>query len=133
MKIGFTGTQRGMTAKQSAEFREFCRKHRKLITEFHHGDCVGADAEAHDIVAQEIGVDIIWIHPGTNWTKRAHKDSPHVSAPAPNLERNRWIVTRTDALVACPGEAEEVLRSGTWMTIREARDRQKKPYRILLP
>lgn len=122
-----------MTPRQKRALRAFFRRYKHLIASFHHGDCIGADAEAHDIAVEELGVERIWIHPGNNPRKRAYKDSPHISAPAGNLDRNRWIVTRTDVLIGAPSTREEVLRSGTWMTIREARDRQKKPYRILEP
>lgn len=39
----------------------------------------------------------------------------------PYLERNNDIVKNSDVLVACPASKTEVLRSGTWATIRKAR------------
>jgi len=45
MKIGFTGTQRGMTDAQKNTLRKMVPNDAEL----HHGDCVGTDAEAHDI------------------------------------------------------------------------------------
>ena len=63
---------------------------RKLLDggagEFHHGDCVGADSEAHDI-ADECGYGII-LHPPTNQSERQNwrlvaDDDVLTSAPRP--------------------------------------------------
>jgi hypothetical protein len=42
------------------------------------------------------------------------------------LERNTEIVKACDVLIATPKEQDEVLRSGTWATIRRARKYDKK-------
>lgn len=47
MKIGFTGTRQGMTPAQRLKATHWLAK--LSATEFHHGDCMGADAEAHAI------------------------------------------------------------------------------------
>ena len=44
MKIGFTGTQKGMTTAQAYSFIELISG--MEIDEFHHGDCIGADYNA---------------------------------------------------------------------------------------
>jgi hypothetical protein len=45
-KIGFTGTQDGMTDQQKSMLRDLLDGG---TGEFHHGDGIGADSEAHDI------------------------------------------------------------------------------------
>ena len=44
----------------------------------------------------------------------------------PYLERNRNIVDNTTMLVAFPNNNKELLKSGTWSTIRYAKKRNKK-------
>jgi hypothetical protein len=132
-RLAWTSTKKGMTERQKNRLRFVLTNAKDRIAEFHHGDCIGGDAEAHDIAADILGVDKIWIHPGSNPRLRAYKKSPHILPPDDNLDRNRTMVRICDGLLAAPETKEEVIRSGTWMTIREARDRQKKPFKILEP
>ncbi len=44
----------------------------------------------------------------------------------PYLERNRDIVDASEVLIACPSTREEVMRSGTWATVRYARKKGMK-------
>ena len=126
MVIGFTGTQRGMTPAQAREVeRQFA-----LGTVLHHGDCVGADHEAHSI-ARKLGM-IIVLHPPNSGVKRAYCQADKVMPPAPYLIRNHEIVDASKILIAAPKESSEVLRSGTWATIRYA-NRQGVLVRIVLP
>jgi hypothetical protein len=134
MKIGFTGTQRGMTAHQKARLVTILTalwpEADELKWEFHHGDCVGADFEAATI-AKQLGFWIVgW--PPEIATKRAYFKSDETHDPAPYLERNRFIVNATERLIAAPKENEEVLRSGTWATIRHAR-KMSRPIDIVWP
>ena len=43
--------------------------------------------------------------------------------PQDYLVRNMNIVNQSDVLIAAPKEEVEVLRSGTWSTIRKARNK----------
>ena len=85
MKVGFTGTQAGLTPKQKLELRSLLTDYRDDITEFHHGDCIGADADAHEIAAEILGVECIFIHPPEDDKKRAFCKSPHIARPRPYL------------------------------------------------
>jgi hypothetical protein len=131
MKVGFTGTQSGMSRHQAAQLID------NLValecTEFHHGDCIGADNQA-DVLARNI-VGRIVVHPPTNDSKRAfttRKAGTVVRPPKPYLERNHDIVDETDVLIATPrDERVEELRSGTWATVRYARKQGKRV--IILP
>lgn len=118
MIVGFTGTQEGMTTLQKGSARGFL----SLISgELHHGDCIGADAEMHDI-AEALGWDTI-IHPPANEAKRAFKSGTRILRPLPYLVRNKHIVEASSIMIATPKEFEEQLRSGTWSTVRYARRR----------
>lgn len=127
--FGFTGTQLGMTEAQKASLRGFLSGG---SGEVHHGDCVGADSEAHDI-ALDCGYGIV-LHPPTNYSKRVWREVPfHQMRPErPYMERNRFIVLDTKALIAAPAEAEEQPRGGTWYTFRFAR-RHGKTTVLILP
>ena len=109
MRIGFTGTRQGMTREQERTLRDLLASHRGAV--LHHGDCVGADEQAHDI-AVSLGCGIV-IHPPLLEAQRAFKPAPQIRAPKPYLVRNKDIVRETDLLVAAPKEALEQHRSGT--------------------
>jgi hypothetical protein len=95
------------------------------ITEFHHGDCVGADAEAHHIAVYHLGVDRVFIHPPINPNRRAFCQSPNILPPEDYLKRDLAIVLATDRLIACPKAGDPAPRSGTWYTVRRAQERGK--------
>lgn len=134
MRIGFTGTREGITAAQRAIFEGCFRA--TGATEFHHGACVGADAEVAVWVAtvrmpQPAGAPTPQLTP---WCRIHARPSnlPGMTDPAalrmsdfrypekPPLDRNRDIVDACDKLIACPRGPEEE-RSGTWATVRYAR------------
>jgi hypothetical protein len=71
----------------------------------HHGDAVGADAEAHE-QAVALGWSVI-IHPPINEAWRARKAASEERAPKPYLVRNRDIVDETELLVAALADAVE--------------------------
>lgn len=147
--IGFTGPREGLTDEQRAALQlvlETSMAVHDIYTvgetpeapAFHHGDCVGADAQAHEI-ARAVGWVII-IHPPENDSQRAFcglmgEEVELMRKPLPYLERNKQIVEHSKLLIACPGTMEELLRSGTWSTVRYARDRRRQwrnQYRILV-
>jgi hypothetical protein len=124
MKIGFTGTQIGMSAEQKKIFHNFCEiiLNDSNFNEFHHGDCLGADEDAHNIVKNLSEKVLIHIHPPKIKDKRSFCENSHkIYEEKDYLVRNRDIVNSSDILIATPKEVGEQLRSGTWATIRYAK------------
>jgi hypothetical protein len=126
LKIGFTGTQQGMTAKQKLKIAQILSHHVKNsgLKELHVGDCIGADEEAVSI-GRKVGTIKIIGHPPDNDSKRAFCKYDKMHDPLPYLDRNKKIVEKSSILVAAPGGPER-LRSGTWATIRHARKQGKQ-------
>jgi hypothetical protein len=129
MIVSFTGTQTGMTQKQKYVLEDLLDELHAL--ELHHGDCIGADEEAH-IIALIIGMRIV-IHPPDDDSKRAFcKLAAEVREPKPYLVRNDDIAEEGEVLIATPKEYEEKVRSGTWATVRYARKKGRDIF-IILP
>lgn len=133
MKIGFTGTRHGMNVEQKEQLKRVLQA--ETVTEFHHGDCVGADDQADDI-AIEFGLRVV-LHPPIREVLRAHcerklyRKSPLIILERKEyISRNHDIVDATDGLIVAPHTREETIRSGTWATYRYVKG-QNKPYVIL--
>lgn len=121
-----------MSPQQQTELGNILAMLRSRYTKvyFHHGDCKWADEQAHDI-ARKAGCLII-IHPPTVPTKRAFcQGAFHVYDEAPYLVRNRHIVHCSEWLIAAPHTDVEMIRSGTWSTIRYARSQNLRIHRLL--
>lgn len=130
LRIGFTGTREGMSLRQRKAFAKFLSQVR--IQEFHHGDCKGADANAHNIIMAIFGSHAdIHVHPPNEKSMRAFC-SGTIYRAKPYLDRNRDIVNRTEILIATPFDSIEKLRSGTWSTIRYAK-KIGRPVYIIFP
>lgn len=95
---------------------------RWACSELHHGDCIGADYEAHALARSLVGEGIhIVIHPPRVEKNRAFCEGDEIRKPKTYLERNRDIVDASDILLAAPkGSEHEYFRSGTWHTVRYA-------------
>lgn len=110
--IGFTGTRNGMTRKQLTTVQGLLAD----ATAFHHGDCVGADAEAHHLVTCRRV-----LHPPTDEKLRAFcpvGPLDEILPAKPYLERNKDIVRACDLLVAAPSMSNgRVTSRGTWSTV----------------
>lgn len=124
--VAFTGTQLGMTLLQqtavSRMLEKLVARHRDRLYAV-HGDCVGADA-MFDGLCVIHGIRR-GIYPSDVEAKRAHcerRGAEVLAAPAPPLERNTPIAAAGDLLIAAPKEYDEELRSGTWATVRRARE-----------
>ncbi len=125
MKVGFTGTQKGMTDRQLSKLDGMLRalSAPSPIEEFHHGDCIGADEQFHQAVNDP---DRTIIHPPEDDKKRAWCHSRHILKPKPYLKRNHDIVDATDVVIATPRTSYGEIWSGTWATIRYAQSKGKK-------
>ena len=108
MIVSFTGTRHGMSETQKDQFAFVISYFKSGTNAFHYGTHhdvnLLADREAESI-ARAVG-----------FTTKAHN-----AFRGEELERNRELVACGDILIAAPLSDEEVLRSGTWMTIRAAR------------
>lgn len=130
MNVGFTGTRKGMLSPQKESFVRLLVFLAPGMESFHHGDCVGADAEAHWMVKQLV-IDPkpkIVIHPPENDTNRAFCNSARLDEKVETREakdylvRNEDIIDETEVLIATPkGMGEEFRGSGTWHAVRYAR------------
>lgn len=134
MKVGFTGTRLGMTLPQLRAFQlTVCDidTHDLVISEFHHGDCVGADTQAHDFMQTVRKVEV-HIHPPIDPKHRAWNHADVLYDPQKYHTRNRAIMRRADVAIACPENMKWRPGSGTWGTIVYARQRQK-PLALIYP
>lgn len=130
MKVSFTGSQRGLTGRQWTKLLDLLRELKPSVVA--HGGCIGAD-DAVDDLAVELGI-FRAIFPSDHPTKalpfdhfvakrgadRAGGGFTWAAVKAP-LARNPDIVAVGELLIACPKEVREVIRSGTWATVRLAR------------
>ena len=132
MVIGFTGTREGMSKGQQTQLWKLMGK----ATEAHHGDCIGADEQFHEVCA-ELEIPII-IFPPDDDKLRAYCTSGNIIRIHPELPyliRNKLIVETCEILIACPKERNEPppqRGQGTWSTVRYAR-RIGRRMRILWP
>jgi hypothetical protein len=124
-KIGFTGTKQGMKSEQLEALEKLLAilRNRSDFLEFHHGDCKGADAQAH-ILAMNLGFKIV-IHPPKNPKTRAFCKGHEIREEKEYSVRDHDIVDECDQLIVVPKLRKEELRSGTWATYRYAKKRNK--------
>lgn len=134
MKVGFTGTQRGMTPIQRVEFTSALLVLGEDDTPniLHQGDCIGADANAA-LIGRELGFSIV-SHPPILAVKRAFFEADVTMPQRDYISRNHDIVNAVEYMLATPGEMIEQLRSGTWATIRYAKKaKHLKGWAIIFP
>ena len=141
--FAFTGTRQGMTDQQLNRLGKLLLELRP--THMNNGDCVGADAEAQDLCAMlsfgptiklypafECGHPLRWGQfccPNKGGPYR-HEKVVYINRILKPLTRNKVMVDSAQYTIACPAEAHEVLRSGTWSTIRYTRKVGKRLYLI---
>ena len=113
MRLGFTGTRKGLTEPQRAALESLVRS-LKDVAEAHHGDAVGADAEFSLLLRACHPRAVIFAHPCDILSQRTWRSAwDRTHPPKPPLDRNHDIVDASDLLVACPAGTEEERRSGT--------------------
>ena len=130
MRVGFTGTQNGMTDKQMSSMIELLRKLKTPISWLHHGVCIGADEQTATL-AREIGYKLHG-HPPLSTRKMSKIFSDVTEEPKEYLVRNHDIVDSVRVLIAAPATQHEMIRSGTWATWRYANSLDK-PSILVLP
>ena len=132
--IGFTGSRSGLSAGQRRTFENFLKEMSKRAVRSRdnllvvHGDCVGADADVGG-VCKSLSVPTA-TRPANMPHMRALTSTAALAPPEDPLLRNKKIVDDCNMLVACPSSATEVLRSGTWATIRAGRKAKKQVFVI---
>lgn len=121
LEISFTGSRTGMTDQQKLAVDE------KLVgkpSQVNHGDCIGADAEFHQIMYKKWEDNLrIDTFPGHIERYRAFCQPARVHRSRNTLERNRLIVMLAEVLVTTPKSEQEKISSGTWYTMEYAQER----------
>jgi len=124
MIVSVSGSRDGSTPYQHQQVKLFIKTYHEYIEELHHGQCKGFDEEVHDL-AMEHSIKIV-IHPATKQKYLSDRKSEIMLPPKEYLERNKDLSQVCHLLIAAPSTEEEVMRSGTWSTIRYARKKGKK-------
>lgn len=122
MKLGMTGNRSGLSNEIKKMAKDFLEKN--SVSEVHHGDCLGSDTDFHNL-CESINIKII-IHPPINKKMRAFCKSDFILPEKDYIKRNHDIVDDTEMLIAFPSTNKEILRSGTWSTIRYAKKKKRK-------
>jgi len=128
MKIGVTGTRKGMNKQQREAIINFLIESK--AQELHHGDCVGVDVEVAEI-AHRIGYLTV-SHPPAKAALRANHNSNFVNESFDYFQRNRNIVDQTDMLLVVPLQNQPQSKGGTWYT-HDYAVKQGKPVVIFYP
>jgi hypothetical protein len=120
---GFTGTRNGLNDSQKKQIIDLLKNDldNGKIIEVHYGDCIGADTDFHNICNNLSSNIKIIIHPPNIYTIRSFCKSNYIHQPKAYLDRNKNIVDSCNILIGCPMNEQEILRSGTWSTIRYAK------------
>lgn len=117
VKIGFSGSRFGLSDMQKNILRHVVGD---KCGEFHHGLCVGGDADAHDIVREFKDFWKIIGHPPANSSLRANRICDELRPEKPYLMRNKDIVDETAFLIGMPKQ-QSPETGGTWYTINYCR------------
>lgn len=120
LSLGFTGTRDGFTDAQTKYFHAMLAGLglANRYADFHHGDCEGADAQAHDLVRQLCPDWTIHIHPGPEGDPhRAGRTGDVLYPPKTHFARNRDIVRASTHVIGVSKAPRRLERGGTWYTL----------------
>jgi hypothetical protein len=124
MRVGFTGTRHGMSAAQLDQLGFvlgllMMSSPRPIM--FDHGDGPGVDGRpSADAQAAQLAERYGFV-PAPHPVEQAENETWASAA----LRRDRVIAATCDVLVAAPRRDAEEVRSGTWATVRYAREAGK--------
>lgn len=129
--IGISGSQHGGTAAQleKAVGLALSVADPQEEAEVHHGMCRGVDTQMHFLLRARLPNARIHGWPGVNKSGQSPTRgmADHfvdvLHGEMPYLDRDREIVRAVETLIALPRTHVEQNRSGTWFTVRRARDR----------
>lgn len=130
MKVGFTGTRKGMTKEQHDVVTMLADlMHSSDLHEARHGMCIGADAQFNSIFGKCGYITYGYPASDVDSTNRAHCSVNFTMPAAPALTRNHTIVDESEVMIATPkGYEEEWRGSGTWAAIRYSAKSHKPTY-----
>lgn len=126
MILGFTGSRNKPNNNVYENLQKFIIENKNKIIEAHHGDCIGSD-KIFDNEIKKYGIKTI-IHPPNINNYRSFCSYDEIKSPMSFLKRNKNIVDSSNILIALPPTDHEIIRSGSWQTIRYARKKNKKIY-----
>lgn len=114
MKVGFTGTRKGMSGLQASQLQY-------VLALFYHADkAVNRKPELHfgrhesvELKADKEAAALA--------SSLGYATEPHYAMRGEELDRNREIIAEVSVLIAAPETDVEEQRSGTWATVRYAR------------
>jgi len=133
VRVSFTGTRRGMSLEQIDGVRFILGN--RTVSVASHGVCSGADIQFHKAVREIFGrTAYIACFPSTAKTAAPiPDDADFVADRKPPLDRNKDILLAgPDLLIATPATDHEVVRSGTWTTIRLAKKLRMPILQVML-
>lgn len=129
LRLGVTGTRFGISKEQYVNAQAWLEKpfwnRDYVLTEFHHGDCVGADIQLATMVQTAHPHVKIICHPPVKTELRGYYESHIERKPKSYFARNRDIVAESDMLIAFPLH-EDKSKGGTWYTINHAKKKGVK-------
>lgn len=120
--VAFTGTRVGANDRQLEALRQLFEEATSGSILL-HGGAEGADEQAHDLWKESHLIVEIFpcnISRFEYWTRKSPRSTLIHPIDEP-LRRNRRMVSACDRLIAVSETGYEVLQSGTWATIRAAR------------